>query len=212
MTCGISGHAELVIPITTHSPIILASGSAIRQQMLKAVGLTFRVMPSGFDEAALKDSLRDAPICEQAVALARGKALSVSASNPDSIVIGADQICSVGNKILSKPGTYENAHASLRLLSGNTHQQTSGLVLVRGNNVVWEHSAHAELTMRTLSDDEIRAYVRADAPLHSCGAYKFESLGRHLFSHVTGDHDVIKGLPLTALLAQLYALGVVTLG
>lgn len=197
--------------ITVHTPLVLASGSAIRQQMLKAVGLAFRVMPSGFDEAVLKATLKDAPIAEQAVALARGKALSVSADLPDAITIGADQICSIDNDMLSKPGSYENAHASLTRLSGRTHLQTSGLVLARGSDVLWEYSDSAELTMRTLSPAEIKAYVAEDAPLHSCGAYKFESLGRHLFASVRGDHDVIKGLPLTALLAKLHALGAISL-
>lgn len=197
--------------IRIHTPIVLASGSAIRQQMLKAVGLAFRVMPSGFDEASLKASLKDASIAEQAVALARGKALSVSKDLPDAITIGADQICSIGGDILSKPGSYENAHASLAKLSGRTHLQTSGLVLTRGSDVLWEYSDSAELTMRELSPEAIKAYVAEDAPLHSCGAYKFEAMGRHLFSSITGDHDVIKGLPLTPLLAKLHALGVIQL-
>ena len=197
--------------IRIHTPLVLASGSAIRQQMLKAVGLTFRTMPSGFDETALKATIATLPIADQAVALARGKALSVSAQAEDAITIGADQICSVDGEILSKPGSYENAHASLAKLSGKTHQQTSGLVLARAGEVIWEYSDHAELTMRTLSPAEIKAYVAEDAPLHSCGAYKFESLGRHLFANVRGDHDVVKGLPLTALLAKLHELGVISL-
>ncbi len=199
-------------PIHTHHPIVLASGSAIRQQMLREVGITFRVMPSGFDESAVKAQMQRAPITDQALALARGKALSVSAQVADAFVIGADQICSVDGTILSKPGSYENAHASLRQLSGKTHLQTSAVVLARGSDVLWQHAASASLTMRALSDAEITAYVRADAPLHSCGAYKFEALGRHLFSHVEGESDVIQGLPLTALLAQLHALGVVAMG
>lgn len=198
--------------VTTHTPIVLASGSAIRQQMLKSVGLVFQVIPSGFDETALKQTISGTPVHEQSVALAKGKALSVSAARPDALVIGADQICSLGDTILSKPGSYEKAKESLKLLSGKTHTQTSGLVFAKNNEIIWEHAESAELTMRPLSDGEIDAYVRADAPLHSCGAYKFESLGRHLFANVTGDHDVIKGLPLTALLAKLHALGAITLG
>lgn len=65
--------------------------------------------------------------------------------------------------------------------------------------------------MRALSQADIHAYVAADAPLSSCGAYKFEGLGRHLFAHVAGDHDVIQGLALVPLLAQLHALGVISL-
>jgi septum formation protein len=65
--------------------------------------------------------------------------------------------------------------------------------------------------MRALSAAEVRAYVAADAPLSSCGAYKFEGLGRHLFTQVVGDHDVVQGLALVPLLTQLHALKVIAL-
>lgn len=190
-------------------PIILASSSVIRQQMLKSVGLTFQISPSGFDETGLKQSLKGTPVEAQALALARAKALSISVNYPDAITIGADQICALGEDIFSKPGSYDAAQAQLVRLSGNTHRQVSGMVLARGDAVLFACTEQAELTMRELDEATIQAYVAADAPLHSCGAYKFEALGRHLFASVVGDHDVIKGLPLTVLLAQLHRLGAI---
>jgi septum formation protein len=97
------------------------------------------------------------------------------------------------------------------MLSGKTHQQNCAVVLARGSEVVWEHVGIAKLTMRVLSPAEIKSYIAADAPLASCGSYKFEELGRHLFGAVEGDHDVVKGLALVPLLAQLHALGVIGL-
>ncbi len=193
------------------APIILASGSAIRQQMLKAVGLNFSVQPSGTDEETLQATVSHQPVPEQALALARAKALSVSIERPEAYTIGADQMCEIDGAILGKPGSYEKAEAHLALLAGRTHHQHSSIVLVRGEEILWAHHATASLTMRPLSAQEIRAYVAADAPLSSCGAYKFESLGRHLFSHVEGDQDVIKGLPLLPLLVQLHLHGVIAL-
>ena len=193
------------------APIILASGSAIRQQMLKSVGLTFSVQPSGADEEALKATIAHQTIPEQTVALAQAKALSVSIERPEAYTIGADQMCEIDGTILSKPGTYDKAEANLALLSGRTHLQHSGIVLARGEEILWSYHASASLTMRSLTAHEIRAYVAADAPLASCGAYKFEALGRHLFAHVEGDHDVIKGLPLLPLLVQLHLHGVIAL-
>ena len=114
-------------------------------------------------------------------------------------------------KALSKPGTYERAEAQLAGLAGSTHQQHCAVVLAKGSEVVWEFHDVAKLTMRALSAADIRAYVAADAPLSSCGAYKFEGLGRHLFSTMVGDHDVIQGLALVPLLAQLHALRVISL-
>mgnify|MGYP000042895156 CR=1 FL=1 len=147
-----------------------------------------------------------------ALALAAAKARAVSTRQPDAYVIGADQICVHKGDILSKPGSYDRAEAQLAALSGSTHQQHSAVVLARGGEIVWQHVATASLTMRALTADEIHAYVAADAPLSSCGSYKFEGLGRHLFSAVTGEQDVIQGLPLVPLLATLHAEGVITLG
>lgn len=199
------------MPLLQHAPIILASGSTIRQQMLKAVGLTFSVEPSGVDEDALKATHKNATIPELSLHLARAKTLSVAARHPDAYTIGADQLCVLGDAIFSKPGSYERAEASLRTLSGKTHQQHCGVVLARGERIVWEQAAVANLTMRTLRDAEIKAYVAADAPLSSCGAYKFEALGRHLFAAIEGDHDVIQGLALVPLLNALHEQRAITL-
>ncbi len=198
--------------LTQTAPLILASGSSIRQQMLKAVGLTFSVVPSGVEEDAIKTAMKGAPIPELAAALARAKTLAVSTQHPDAYTIGADQICVLGGEALSKPNTYPNAEAQLARLSGQTHQQHCAMTLARGAEIVWEFHAMAELTMRSLSPSEIHAYVAADAPLSSCGSYKFEGLGRHLFARVTGDHDVVQGLALVPLLAQLHALSAIRLG
>lgn len=190
---------------------MLASGSTIRQQMLKAVGLHFSVVPSGVNEDAIKAEHQESAIPTLALALARAKTLAVSIEHPDAYTIGADQLCVHQGHILSKPGTYERAETQLAGLADSTHEQHSGVVLAKGSEVIWEYHAMATLTMRALSPEEIRHYVAADAPLSSCGAYKFEGLGRHLFAYVDGDPDVIQGLPLVPLLAQLHALRAISL-
>lgn len=193
------------------TPLILASGSPARQHLLKSVGLSFSVEPSGVEENALKTTMQGTPVAELAAALARAKTLAVSTRHPDSYTIGADQICVLNGNMLSKPGSYNRAEAQLTLLSGNTHQQHCAMTIARGDRVVWEFHDVATLTMHNLTKAEIQAYVAADAPLFSCGAYKFEGLGRHLFAQVKGDHDVIQGLALVPLLAQLRNLGVTSL-
>lgn len=190
--------------IRTLTPLILASGSAIRQHMLRAAGLEFSVEPSGFDETSLKTEMAGKPIAEQALRLAREKALVVSRAHPAALTIGADQICALGDQIFSKPGSFDAAENHLKQLAGNTHTQHSGVVIAKGNDIVWQLHASADLTMRQLTPEEISAYVAMDKPLQSCGAYKFESFGKHLFAAIHGDHHVVQGLPLTALLAELH--------
>lgn len=194
-----------------HAPIILASGSVIRQQMLKQVGLNFSVEPSGVDEDAIKATVTHLPVTEQALALAHAKALEVAIGHPDAYTIAADQMCELDGYIFDKPGSYARAEEQLAALAGHTHTQNCGVVLARGEDIIWQHDYTASLTMRPLTPEEIHAYVAADAPLSSCGSYKFESLGRHLFAYVEGDQDVIKGLPLLPLLQQLHLHGVIAL-
>ncbi len=192
-------------------PLILASGSSIRQSMLRGVGLSFSVVPSGLDEDILKRELATAPIATRALALARAKALSVSKNYPEHLTIGADQMCALAGVVIDKPITYANAEAQLARLSGQTHQQISAVTIARGSSILWEHTSTAHLTMRTLTPAEINAYAAADAPLQSCGAYKLESLGRHLFASIEGDNDTIQGLPLIPLLAELHRLGAISM-
>lgn len=192
-------------------PLILASGSSIRQAMLRNLGLTFSVVPSGIDEESLKTKNAHQPIPKRALALAQAKALSVATQYPAHLTIGADQMCEFSGNILSKPITYDKAEAQLAMLAGNTHYQHSAVVLARGSDILFSFTATASLSMRHLSDAEISAYVAADAPLTSCGSYKFEAMGRHLFSSITGDNDTIQGLPLVPLLNALHSHGGVVL-
>jgi septum formation protein len=174
--------------------------------------LRFSVAPSGVDEDALKLANKTLPIGEQAVKLAEAKALFVSKNHPDALTIGADQMCNLEGEIFDKPGSYEKAEAQLAKLAGKTHHQTNGLVIAKGTEILWSHISETKLTVRSLTPAEIKTYVAADAPLASCGAYKLESLGRHLFARIEGDHDVVKGLALIPLLTELHRLKAITLG
>lgn len=199
------------MPLVQTAPIILASGSSIRQQMLRAVGLGFSVEPSGVEEDTIKQRYAGRPVPEIASALAEAKTLAVSKNNPKAYVIGADQMCVLHGKVLSKPGSYDRAKAQLAELAGKTHEQHCAMTLAQGGEVLWRFHEVATLTMRELTSDEIDMYVAIDAPLQSCGAYKFEGLGRHLFASVQGDHDVIQGLALVPLLAELHRRKIITM-
>ena len=162
-------------------PIILASGSVSRKQMLEEAGIAFDVQVSPTDEDLIKNKISSLPFCEQVIHLAKAKALSVSKENPTAAVIGGDQMCVLDNVIFNKPGTKEKAVENLKLLSGKTHIQNSGVCLYLNNECVWEHSEAVEMGMHNLSEDEIKNYVEIENPIHAAGAYKFESLGCNLF-------------------------------
>ena len=113
------------IIITPSIPIILASASKIRYEILRKAGLEFSVIISDVDEEKLKKKIVNKSIKEKASILASEKALNVSITNPNSYVIGADQICNLNDKIFSKPKNINNAIEQLKELSGKTHKHVS---------------------------------------------------------------------------------------
>ncbi len=191
------------LSIKPNKPIILASKSKIRSKILRKTGIEFTIKTSFVDEDSIKRTISSKPISSQAKILANAKALKVSEENINSYVIGADQICSTGNTILHKPINMTNAIKQLKNLSGKTHKQTSAICLFYKGEKLWSHSEEAKLTMHNLSLKEIKNYLKIDKPFQSCGSYKFESYGHHLFRIVEGDSYTIQGFPLTSLLRQL---------
>jgi septum formation protein len=185
------------------SPLILASTSKARQNMLRAAGLAFTVQAPPVDEAVLQAKLRDSmtPPETMAVTLAQAKALSVTHQNPEHLVIGADQVLYYQGKILSKAPDAAVARDNLKLLQGKTHDLISAVCVSHKNRVVWSHVERARLTMRVLDDAAIEAYCQqAGAALtQSVGGYELETLGSWLFETIEGDFFTILGLPLLPL-------------
>jgi septum formation protein len=186
-------------------PLILASQSRARQMLLANAGIRFDAVPAGIDERAvqLASGLR-AP-GEIASLLAREKALDVSRGQPGKYVVGADQTLALETRLFSKPAGRVAAAEQLRDLAGRSHELHSAVAVVRDGKILFETVAIARMTMRPLSEAEIRSYLdeaRA-AVTTSVGAYQLEGLGVHLFERIDGDHFTILGLPLLPLLAFL---------
>ena len=191
--------------------IILASNSSIRQKILEDSGISFEVVPSEVEEEELKQSLSSKSFREYCLALAKAKALDVSNKKKNAYVIGSDQICSYGDEIFSKPLTKENCFKTLSKLSGNTHYQNCGISICKNGKEIWSHYAQAALTMKSLSDTEIRDYIDKDEPFMACGAYRFESLGKNLFLTTKGDETTIQGLTLNPIINFLTSKKVINL-
>ncbi len=186
--------------------LVLASGSKYRRLQLAAAGLSFEAVDPAVDEDAVKAEGHRAD--QLASRLAELKAQSGFRQAPGAIVVGGDQVVALGDEVLGKPGTMDNAVAQLMRLSGRTHTLLTALAVVHPGGV-FTHLDVTRLTLRPLDELAIRRYVALDAPLDCAGAYVFERGGVALFSSVeTRDPSAITGLPMIALVRLLDSLGV----
>jgi septum formation protein len=194
--------------------LVLASGSRFRRRMLEAAGVPISVSPSDVDEHALREGIlkenKWVDPASIALRLAAAKALSVAAIKREAIVIGCDQILSLGDRIFSKPASLDEARNHLATLQGKTHRLHTAVALAQGERVTWQHMATALMSMRHLSRDDIERYIATAGPTicETVGAYEFEGLGVQLFESVDGDQFTIVGLPLLPLIKQLRRRGI----
>lgn len=201
---------------TPETPIILASGSQIRGRILTDAGLEIRAVKSGVDEETWRNAMRAEGIApsEQAMQLAELKAQKVSMSDAapqTSLVIGCDQMLSLGSAVFDKPENRDDARAHLTALSGKTHTLETAICIAEGGNIVWRFLAQPKLSMRRLDDGFIDTYIAncGDSILETVGGYQLESLGSHLFNKIQGDYFSILGMPLLPLLDYLRVRGVI---
>ncbi len=179
-------------------PLILASTSPYRRVLLERLGLSFSVRAPSCDEDAFKDGQRGPK--ELAELLALEKAKSVALAEPESLVLGSDQVVDLDGEILGKPGSAPAAERQLARLAGREHRLITALALVGPAGDVARYTDVTRLRMRALSGQEIARYVAHDRPLDCAGSYKIESLGIALFEHIEcADYSAISGLPLLAL-------------
>jgi len=197
--------------MTSRIPLILASGSAIRAQLLARAGLSFSILRPNVDEAELKSRFATSSPPDLAAKLAEAKARAVSLSQPEALVIGADQVLNFAGTAHDKPASLAQARAQLLRFRGRSHALETAVCCCRAGKRVWSHAMHADLAMRDFSDGFLDAYLDSlgEDVLVSVGGYKLEERGIQLFSHVEGDYFGILGLPLLPLLAFLRNEGVI---
>lgn len=187
--------------------IILASGSAIRSQMLRQAAVPHEVQVARVDEEMIKSSLiaEGAPPRDIADALAELKASKVSDKNPGALVIGCDQVLDHKGALLNKPETPAEALAQLKSLRGDRHTLLSAAVIYENSKPLWRHIGQVRLRMRDVSDAYLEDYVHRnwESIRHAVGAYKLEEEGVRLFSHIEGDYFNVLGMPLLEILNYL---------
>ena len=181
-------------------PLILASTSSIRREMLDAAGVEYRAVKPQVDEEELKAQLGGS--AEIASRLACAKATSIGT---DEWVIGSDSIVTIDEQQFSKPRDRKEAAEHLRFFSGKTMSLTSAVALARGGALDWCHAETARLEVRPISDAFIQSYLDAEWPDvgYTVGVFRLEARGVQLFSRIHGDHFTILGMPLIPLLGAL---------
>lgn len=185
--------------------IILASGSPRRGELLEQIKLPFKVLVSDIDE----ESIEKVEPQEWVQSLALAKAKNVGTRLEKGLVIGADTIVVLGEKVLGKPKSSQEAVEMLEFLSGQTHQVMTGIALVdvlSGKELTDVEVTHVKF--RDLSDREIEAYVAHGEPMDKAGAYGIQGLGAIFVESISGCYFNVVGLPLSKLVQCLKRFGV----
>jgi septum formation protein len=194
--------------------IILASGSLIRQILLKNAKVPFEIIVPLLDEDSIKAALiaESASPRDIADALAEGKARKVSMKHPNAIVLGCDQVLSFQGRIISKPKDVTEARDQLSELNGERHKLLSAAVIYEAGEPKWRHIGEVRLQMKQNSDAYLDDYVSRnwDSIRHSVGGYKLEEEGARLFSRVDGDYFNVLGMPLFEVLSYFGQRGVIS--
>ncbi|OYT98242.1 MAG: septum formation protein Maf [Burkholderiales bacterium PBB1] len=189
-----------------HAPLILASTSPYRQELLRRLRMPFEVMAPEVDESP---HAMEAPAA-LAARLALAKAHAVASLHPCAVVIGSDQVADLDGVALGKPGHHEAAVQQLRTMRGRRVVFHTAVAVVQADRR-FEASdvARVGVTFRALSDPEIEHYLRADRPYDCAGSAKVESLGIALLESVESDDPTaLIGLPLIRTCALLRQAGI----
>ena len=180
--------------------IILASQSKVRKEILDKNNIESDVVPSNVDEDIVKESLIKERATPEIISknLAELKANKVSMKKIDKIVLGADSVIDLNGELISKPETREEAMKILKKLNGKSHFLISSVCVSKNGSMIWNHTDKAKLSMKNLSDDELKNYLSKipDETLYAYNVYQIEGIGRNLFTNIEGDEDTIMGLPV----------------
>jgi septum formation protein len=184
--------------------LILASASPRRSELLRKARIVFRVEP-----AHVPEERRDGEDpTKYTLRLATEKARAIAAKYPADFVLGADTTVVCDEHVLEKPSDEADAARMLRLLSGRSHQVTTGVCL-RGSKGDVMESETTTVTVATLSDEEIEEYIHTGEPMDKAGAYGIQGMFSRWVTGVEGDYSNVVGLPVARVCAMLKRAGII---
>ena len=183
-------------------PLVLASASPRRADVLRMLGLAFVVVPAEVEERRRKGE----PPREYVERLSREKVREVVPAHPRALVVGGDTIVVLDRRVLEKPRDRAGAVEMLSALSGRAHRVYSGLA-VAANGEIASSVAVARVIFRTCSREVIERYVDTGEPLDKAGAYGIQGYGAALVERVEGDYYTVVGMSVAAFVGLLPSVG-----
>ena len=180
------------------SRLILASKSPRRKQLMDELGVPYEIIIADIDE---KIDLNN-NLVNEIEKLSFLKALKVFNDNKDAVVIGADTIVVVNDKVLGKPIDEEDAYNMLKLLENNTHQVITGVSIISSNKSE-SFSVISDVTFNSMTDEEIKEYISTKEPMDKAGAYAIQGIGSKFIKCINGDYYAIMGLPISEVYRKL---------
>ncbi|NLN38275.1 MAG: septum formation inhibitor Maf [Smithella sp.] len=197
------------MPITLSLPLILASASPRREELLKTAGLTFRVIPANVNEAGFK---KETPQ-EHVRRLSREKARAVAIRHPDALVLGADTIVVIDDMILGKPESKKQAREMLQKLSNRFHTVFTGFTLSSTDAGISKTKvARSCVRFKKMDLEEIDWYINTKEPYDKAGGYAAQGKGAAFIRSISGSYTNVIGLPLAGVLDELKNLKVLRYG
>ena len=182
-------------------PLVLASGSPRRKELLEQVGLAFTIDVADVDENLEADT--PASLVEQ---LSKKKALHVLKRHPEAIVLGADTVVAYDNEILGKPEDEEDALNMLSMLAGRDHQVFTGVTICymeEGQPVADTFHVATQVSMYDTPRDLLMGYIATGEPMDKAGAYGIQGMGAILVREISGDYNNVVGLPVSEVYRRL---------
>lgn len=185
--------------------IILASASPRRRELLKSLGIPFKVVPSNFEELGLDGEVP----ARAAKRLAKAKALAVARRFPEAVVLAADTIVLLGKEVMGKPKSLAEAERMLKKLSGRTHRVITGFCLLNTeDNRVIKRAVTTKVKMKRITAAELKGYLSSGEPFDKAGAYAVQGVGAFLIESVQGSYSNVVGLPLAEVSEAFKELGI----
>ncbi|WP_404467249.1 Maf family protein [Planococcus rifietoensis] len=190
---------------TSKHPLILASQSPCRKELLSLLGIPFDIVPSEIPEPDPQDFKSAA---DYVYACAVQKAADIAASHPDGLVIGSDTVVVLNEEILLKPKDKQQASAYLHKLSGKTHEVITAVCVRQGDEEVSFHE-RVQVRFYELPESWIDAYTDTEDPYDKAGAYGIQTVSGLFVEQIEGDYNTVVGLPVARLLQHLTHAGYV---